>query len=130
MPNFTARIVGGDEVPWFDLPSSTLPSRLNLDPDHHPSFRLFEVVATPVSIEVRATVNGIDGPLDAALGGNLFTAAWAEWSGSTPPAISYAAGQTSVVSFTVGFDHVGHFCLRLRRKNGGAVLLHFDVLLF
>lgn len=127
MPNFSARIVGGSEVPWEDLPSASYPTRLNPDPDHIPSFRRIDAGVSPVTIEVRAIVNGVEAPFDAALGGNLFSAAWAEWSGTAPPPIVQSSGQTSLTSISVTGSHAGHFCLSLTRTNGGGILIHFDV---
>jgi hypothetical protein len=37
------------------------------------------------------------------------------------------SGQTSVMFFEVTSVHLGHFCLVIRRPNGGAVFLHLDV---
>jgi len=127
MPNFTARVVTGAQAPWIDEAINTAPSRQNNDPEHLASYRLIDVTSGDVTVEVRATVAGVEAPLDGALGGDLFVAAWKEWSGLYPPAIVHASGQTSVTTFVVGEEHLGHFCLAIRRPNGGAVLLPFDV---
>ncbi|HMY22113.1 MAG TPA: hypothetical protein PKA58_37565 [Polyangium sp.] len=127
MPNFTARIVTGSQAPWIDASTNDAPSRQNNDPEFLSSYRKIDTIAGDVVVEARATVGGVEAPLDGALGGELFVAVWAEWSGLYPPAIVHASGQTSVMTFTVTQGHVGHFCLRIRRPNGGIVFLHFDV---
>jgi hypothetical protein len=129
MPNFDVLIDGGDEVPWVDAASLSpqAPSRLNPDPEHLPSYRRILVSFGLANFEVHAVVGGVEAPLDAALGGDLFTAAWVEWSGPFPPAIVQPAGQTSVCQIEVSTLHEGHFCLSVSRANGGGVLVHFDV---
>lgn len=114
----------------MDLPSVAYPTRLNPDPDHHPSFRIIEAAVSPETFEVRATVNGVEAPLDSALGGNLFSAAWLEWSGISPPPIVHAVGQTSLMTIAVTGAHAGHFCMSLVRTNGGGILIPFDVVAF
>lgn len=125
MPNFTARLFSGGTVTvWSDPATATAPSRLNPNPARlHTYLR----VAPSTSISVRATVGGVEGPLDGALGGKLFTAWWAHWSGPFPPAIVQPAGQTSVANVTFGATHLGHFILFLGRDGGGAVGIPFDV---
>ncbi len=127
MANFTARIISGDEVPWVDEASNTEASRLNPDPEHLPSYRKITIVAGAATVEFRAIVGGVEAPLDTALGGDLFTAAWAEWSGISPPPIVQTSGQTSVLNVPLTSSNVGHFCLSLTRPNGGGMLIHFDV---
>jgi hypothetical protein len=66
-------------------------------------------------------VNGTVGPLDAALGGDLFTT----WLGEVPvwpaPALSSPVGQSSVAAFTP--THAGHHLLVLLRTDGGRCLV-------
>ena len=124
MPNFTARVTNGAAaVPWVDPATGSAPSRLNPLAAHLPRY----LKATPgVSVVVSAKVGGVEGPLDAALGGELFQAWLAEWSGPWAPVVTQPGGQTSVVTVALGAMHVGHFMLVLRRENGGAVVIHFD----
>ena len=124
MPNFTARIVTGDQVAWIDAATNDAPSRQNNDAEYLASYRRITLLSASETVEVRTTVGGTEAPLDAALGGNLFVAAWKEWSGNSPPAIVHTSGQTSVMTFNVTTS--GHYCLSIRRPNGGAVLVHFD----
>ncbi|WP_437759473.1 hypothetical protein [Sorangium sp. So ce1389] len=126
MPNFTARLVPSADVTlqvWTDPSTSSAPSRLSpRDVYQHRYWR----VATGTTVEVRATVDGDEAPLDADLGGTLFTYHWAEWTTTTPPVITSPPGQSSVATFTVE-NMTGHYLLFVRRKSGGGVGLHFDV---
>lgn len=117
----------GDQVPWIDEATVDIPSRQNNDPQYLSSYRAFDVSGGSRTVTVHANVGGVDAPLDGALSGDLFSAFWKEWSGTFPPPLTSPAGQTSVVSCTVTNAHVGHFCLLLKRANGGGVFLHFDV---
>lgn len=111
---------------WQDpeRPPTTLgpgaPSRLN-PIDGYPHTKYVGVVGT--QIELTASVGGVAGPLDAALGGRLFT----PWFVERPCVHGFAspAGQSSVVRFTPWV--AGHYCIGVGRTNGGHVLLHFDV---
>lgn len=124
MANFEARVVTGNQVPWIDEATNDFPSRQNNDPEYLASHRRITLLNPSETVEVRATVGGVEAPLDGALGGNLFVGAWKEWSGNSQPAIVHTPGQTSVM--TTAVTHSGHYCLSIRRPNGGAVLLHFD----
>ncbi|AUX31914.1 MULTISPECIES: hypothetical protein [Sorangium] len=126
MPNFTARLVPSADITlqvWTDPPTGSAPSRLNpRDIYQHQYWR----VALDSAVIVRATVNGVESPLDSALGGDLFTYHWGEWTETTPPPIGSPPGRSSVAVFTVS-NMTGHYLLFVRRRNGGAVGLHFDV---
>lgn len=107
---------------WTD-PATALPSRVNARARQaHTRW----VGAVGTEIEVTATVFSplATGPNDAALGGRLFTASFAEHPNSVVP-IASTAGTSSVQRFTPA--KVGHYTLEMRRKNGGVVLLHVDV---
>lgn len=126
MADFSVQLSGGVQVPWIDL-QRNIPeqaSRLVSDPDHLRSYRRFIPNATAT---ISAVVGGVVAPMDAALGGRLFTAAWLEWSGHEPPLIVQAAGQSSLVTVFLDIFHHGHFVLRIQRKLGGAWLVPFDV---
>lgn len=126
MPDFSVRLVGGTLTAWVDPAApagyvapagAEAPSRLAHDPAHLPTYWKVPQGGT---IELRAIVNGVEAPLDAALGGRLFTAWWVQWS-DFPPPIVQAAGHSSVatVAFTPG-RHLGFFQLALGRAAGGA----------
>jgi hypothetical protein len=129
MPNFTARFTGGgNQIPWIDEASNDAPSRQNDDPEHLASYRrIYALGVGFVTVEIRCTVNGVEGPADGTLGGDLFVAVWKEWSGTSPPPIIQIPGFTSVITFDVEQQHVGHFCMVIRRPSGGAVFMHCDV---
>ena len=135
MPDFEARLVGAGVtlVAWADPPAPVpyaspgpAPSRLNVHGAYPPTYYR---VAPGSMVEVRAIVGGVEAPLDAALGGRLFTAWWAQWS-DFPPTIVQPAGQSSVARFalnaTVG-RHLGFFHLGLGRTGGGALFVPFCV---
>jgi hypothetical protein len=96
------------------------PSRIN-PIDGYPHTKRVGVVGT--EIELTASVGGVAGPMDAALGGRLFT----RWFVETPCVHGFTspAGQSSVVRFTPWV--AGHYCVGVGRVNGGTVLVHFDV---
>ncbi len=135
MPDFEARIHSGASTavwsdptaPWTRLSGSvpiTLPSRLNPNPTHpHTYWR----VTPPSTVELRAKVNGVDTPLDTALGGRLFQAAWAQRSGTSPPSIVQTPGQSSVATVALTSAHLGFFLLLFWRPQGGAVAIPFNV---
>lgn len=67
---------------------------------------------------------GVAGAADTALGGRLFDAWFAE-SPELPLGPNYSVGYTSRIYYTPHL--VGHFVLVVRRKDGGGVVLHIDV---
>lgn len=127
MPNFTVTIFTGSDVAWVDPAIASQPSRLNAFPLNPHTYRKVSVGLGPVVVTLKATVGGVLAPMDAALGGKLFSAAFAEGSGVFPPPITLAAAQSSLATFTVTSSHLGHFLFSFRRKNGGAVNVPFDV---
>lgn len=127
MPNFTVTNFSGSDVVWLDPATADQPSRLNAFPLHPHTYRKVSVGLGPVVVTFKATVGGVLAPMDAALGGKLFSAAFAEWSGTFPPPITLAAAQSSLATFTVTSSHLGHFLFSFRRESGGAVNVPFDV---
>lgn len=72
------------------------------------------------AIVLKAIVNGVTGPADGTLGGNLFHASLGEWPlGFGPPSVSQTGGFTSIGTFTP--LHAGHHLFVFRRPSGGAV---------
>jgi hypothetical protein len=130
--DFSIAVTSGATLqPWNDPPRpvGTLggddlgaPSRLNPVIGHGHT-RWVGTVGT--EIELTATVIGmLPGPLDAALGGRLFSA----WRAETPEpvfAFSSPAGKSSVQRFTPLTE--GHYTIGMRRTGGGEVLIHLDV---
>lgn len=125
MPDFTARITSGstNEI-WVDPETASAPSRLNVFP--HRQARYVRVQQSDI-IVVKATVGGVEGPLDTALGGRLFSSWWAEWSGDAPPALTHTPSSSSILTVSFGADHLGHFLLMLVREDGGKVGIHLNV---
>jgi len=129
MPDFDAHFASGVTLAaWVDPPkpegagtgAGGAPPRTNPVAGHPPSYYRASLGAT-----VEAIVGGVAGPLDAALGGRLFTTHFAELPIWPPPLIASPAGQTSRATFTPYL--IGHHLVVLRRDGGGAIALHFDV---
>lgn len=122
MPDFDVRVASGVELRrWSDpVGPNGEPSRVRPHPGHDQLYWLGKV-ARPVVI--RCSVAGVEGPLDAALGGRLFAAYLAEGFG--PPLFTGAAGQSSVISWTP--TSAGHHLVGIRRPDGGAYLIPFDI---
>lgn len=104
-----------------------LHSRLNPHPGHpHRKVR-----ARPgVPFTFKATVDGVEGPMDAALGGRLFYC----WpigfpTGAAVPAFTAPAGQSSVRTVLLTTPGNYHFGMG-RHGGGGAVLMHIDCVTF
>jgi len=125
-----AATAGASLSDWYDPAAVSAPSRIN-SIDGFPQRRYVGDVGVP--IEITATVAGVAGPFDAdpVLTGRLFRCFRVEnppWPGHTMPHVfgfSYAAGKTSVQSFTPEIE--GHYTIGFWRDNGGIYLLHFDV---
>lgn len=124
MPDFEARFTIGTTLEtWEDPPLGSTPSRINPEPEHPLNYRRALLATT---IEIRAVVGGVVGPLDSALGGRLFYGWMIECP--TPdavPPVSSPAGQSSVVSFYP--IAAGHYAYMIRRQGGGGIILHVDV---
>lgn len=120
MPDFSAAATAGVAVQQWDDPAlGAIPSRINPDAER-PHLRWVATVGVAVTITAR--VNGVSAPLDAALGGRLFTATMAESPIFTT--ITGAVGQSSVQTFTP--PAAGHYTVVVRRANGGGVWMHID----
>lgn len=110
--------------PWDDPQSVSpdRPSRLNPQPDH---IHKRHVGTVGVQVELTARVGGVDGPLDATLGGELFSPSFLEAPALPFPALSTPAGQSSIQRFTP--LETGHYTLLLSRSNHGGIIVHVDV---
>lgn len=118
MPNFEVRITAGaTRAIWSDEPTETKPSRLNANETRPHTYRE-AVVGDPVTLS--AIVDGVVGPLDSALSGDLFSVWIAECPQWPAPSLSSPVGQSSVVSFTP--QHEGHHLLVFLRSDGGRFL--------
>lgn len=123
MADFRAEFTSGTTVvPWDDPASGARPGRLNPRPEH-PHLRHRGNVG--VQVQVSARIAGVLAPLDAALGGELFTAFLAEAPVFPLPAVSNPGGQSSVQRFTPLV--AGHYTLRLVREGHGSVFVHVDI---
>ena len=119
----TRRQPGTTVSTWLDPPTISKPTRLNAFSEH-PHRRAIATVG--VEVEVTATVAGVEGEVDANLGGRLFSFFFAELPSLLVPSITSPAGQSSVQRFTP--IAAGHHTLKLKRPEGGAILLHVDAL--
>lgn len=119
MPDFTARPTAGTTVAiWTDPPDGDLPTRINPLPGAPHRYHRGQI---NVAITIDATVDGVEGPLDAALGGRLFVHSFGEWPTGGLASITSPGGQSSVATFTP--LQPGHLLFTMRREDGGAVLI-------
>jgi len=134
VPDFSARFTSANVtvVDWDDPERAAgtfgpndpgAPSRLNPSPGH--PMRRPRCPDNGSTVTVKATVGGVEGELDANLGGRLFYAWWLEYPGAAAPVFSNPGGQTSAQSF-LPLDQ-GHHLFGIARVDGGAVLFHLDV---
>jgi hypothetical protein len=125
VPDFSARFSAGTTLEVWSDPDDDdgagRPSRLN-PTGTHPHKRRRATVGQQVV--VTATVDGVSGPADAALGGRLFLGMLSECPDR--PGLSSPANHTSVQRFTPRV--AGHYTIVVRRDGGGAVILHMDAL--
>lgn len=126
MADFTLTIRSGLSVStWSDPHTSDKPTRQNAWPDI--PHRYLKVATLPQTVSIWASVGGVAGPADAALGGRLFQWAWSERGNGVPPSLVTTAGTTSKVTFQFGTDNTGHWLLLCFRDTGGAVAMPMDV---
>lgn len=121
MTDFDLAITGVDLREWSDPSRTGWVTRLN------PIFgrsmlRYVATVGQPVTLT--ATVDGVEGEVDANLGGRLFFAESREDPGCGPVGFSSASGVSSVQTFTP--QTPGHYLLLMRRPGGGAYFIHLD----
>jgi hypothetical protein len=131
MANFQLEIFAGVSLAiWTDPTTVSAASRLNDVPGHPRLYprALVPLGGSPVLVEFRAILPiGIVMPTDVSLGGHLFTASWAQWSGPYQPPLLSLPGVTSYQSCYVTDQHAGFFQLCMARDQGGAVLVPFMV---
>ncbi len=127
MADFELRVLpgAGEAGPllrrWVDPPSATgAPSRIRPRAGRE---QLYWWAKVGVPIVLKATVGGVEGPLDSALGGRLFHPFLVEGFG--PPLFIAAAGLTSCITWQP--MNGGHHVVGVRRDQGGAYLVHFDI---
>lgn len=127
MADFEVRLASGATlVPWIDpehnepTTGKVFPSRVRPHPGNP---QLYWQVKVGATVEFRCSVAGVEAPLDAALGGRLFTGYVVESPGA-PTYTTPAPAQSSVQQFTPSLP--GHYAIRIRRPSGGAVIVHFD----
>lgn len=131
MADFTARITTGVTVKAWD--ATAVPVNT---PNSRPHLHAYADL-TETAIIAEATVLGVEGEVDANLGGRLFLWWWAQWPGfphapvKSLPSIVLGSGQSSVASVELfpngDIDWLGHWVFACRREEGGIVYLPFDV---
>jgi hypothetical protein len=114
MADFTVKATrrGPQVVAWEDELSNPYPGL---------PLRSYQALVGQV-IEFHAVVDGVDAPLDSALGGRLFSADCCE--GTTQPHW-FTSDRSSIVRCS--FAWCGHFVIAIRRPGGGAELIPIDV---
>ncbi len=124
MASFDATFTNGASIAQWDDPAfGGVPTRQNAFAEH-PHLRF--TAAVGVEVEVSATIAGALAPLDATLGGLLFAFTFAELPGISAPLVTSPGGQSSVQRFTP--PAAGHYTMKLKRPENGAVILHLDAL--
>lgn len=128
MADFSVNVVRAppstDVVTWTDPAVASAPSRLNPDGVNH----LYWRVHTTTVLELRAVVDGVEAPADAALGGRLINWAWVEHplhGVGSPPAITTPVGGKTSVAQVTPLDR-GHYTIQAWRADGGSVLVPFE----
>jgi hypothetical protein len=123
MADFTARYTDGTTVAlWTDPSAGGVPSRIRPFPER-PHHRDVGVIGTEV--EVTASVDGVEGEVDANLAdGFLFALHFAEYPVALP-LLSSPVGQSSVQRFTP--SAAGHYTFKLKREEHGEIYFHLDV---
>lgn len=124
MADFTVIAASGlSVVDWVDPPSSAgAPSRLNSRPGYAQK-RYRGALGVPVVLQ--AVVGGVAAPLDAALGGRLFTSFVVEAPAPPFTGIVSPLGQSSVQIVTASVP--GHYTIGIARPNGGIEHVHMDL---
>lgn len=122
MPDFDVRVASGAvQKPWTDPvgpdgQASRLRPRGGLD-------QLYWLGTRGVAIKLLMSVNGVEMPADSALGSRLFTPSLVEGFG--PGMFVSVPGWSSAVLWTP--LNVGHHVVGIRRNDGGAYLIPFDI---
>ncbi len=100
------------------------PSRLTQIQDR-PRYAWTGTINQPITVWAQPDGVSVAGVPDTALGGRLFEA-WFVESPELPLNPSYVFGHTSRIYYTP--SRPGHYTMCVRRKAGGAVVFHVDIL--
>lgn len=123
MPDFDAIVAGAVTTEtWDDHPPTGGVSRLNPLPAERQRYYRCTVGAEVFLVGI---VGSTMGPLDADLGGRLFTSDFGERACEYPIAATSPSAQSSIQRWTPRV--VGHYLWFLRRPGGGAIGFHIDV---
>jgi hypothetical protein len=123
MPDFDVRVISGATTTTWDDPRLTARGLAR-----HLYRRVTRPTAPAVAqVVIHCVVDGVIAPLDVDLGGRLFYASRVSWSGGQPFAVVHTPGQTSIVTLSFTAAALGHQELSIRRPEGGAIVLAFDV---
>lgn len=107
-------------VDWRDPAAGTKPSRTN----PFSGIPHKRAKASLGWLQIVAVVNGVQGPLDSALGGRLFQCYVIEHPTAYQPPVLQDSGYSSVAD--VRLDAAGHYTIVFRRTGGGAFVIHVD----
>ena len=122
MAEFTVQVASGVTVErWTDPASSTgKPSRVAPHPGKP---QLYYRAKQSDTIVLKAVLGGVVAPADATLSGRLFAPFLTEGFG--PPLFASPVGYSSIIAWNP--VNPGHHVVGIRRPQGGAVLVHFDI---
>lgn len=106
---------------WVDPPGPNgEPSRVR---PHLGQEQLYRLGKVGTLIVIEAVVALVQAPPDSSLGGRLFAAYQAE--GIAPQMLVSSPGLSSSIAWTPSYP--GHYVVGIRRPQGGALLLPFDI---
>lgn len=122
MPDFDVRFDSGTTSPVWD------DERLSFRALHpHRYRRVAKPTGGTVDIVIKCIVGGSVAPLDAALGGRLFSTTCVQFGGAFPPGVIPTAGQTSLITLRFSASTAGHNEFTVRRPGGGSITLSVEV---
>ncbi len=122
MPDFDVRFTSGTTSPIWDDAKLAIRS---LHP--HRYRRVARPTGGTVDAVLSCVVNGVVAPLDAALGGRLFTTTCTQFGGAFPPAVILGAGQSALITLRFSAGSFGHNEFTVRRPGGGSITLSVEV---
>jgi len=127
MPNFDVQLEGTTVAQWTDPAwappgdEPVRPSRLN---PRHGTTHMRHTARSGDILKLRAVVSGVVSPPDTALGGELFSV-WLVQGPVEMLPTEEAPGRSSLQILRPVSP--GHYVIGMGRRNGGAVLVPFDI---
>ncbi len=123
LADFELKVTAGAVVvDWEDPQVGQTPTRLNATTGNpHKNYQALLMGG----VVVKAIVGGVEGEIDANLGGRLFRCWFAEFPNGPVTTVSQVVGQSSVASFVPRVP--GNYLLVFARELGGSVAVPIEV---